>query len=71
MNAATPKAGQRVEYRTYTMSYGLSVDDSVGCTERVHGGTVNSISKNGRIIRVRDDASGRVVNVLSHRIVQG
>lgn len=67
MNAATTEAGQRVEYRTYTMHYGLTVDDSTGCTEKVRTGVVTRFFKN--YVKVRDDASGRVVNVKYHRIV--
>jgi hypothetical protein len=61
------QAGERVSYRTYTMVYGLTVDDSTGCVEKVRNGTVTSVQKNH--VKVRDDGSGRIVNVLHHRIV--
>ena len=61
------EAGQRVQYRVYKMVYSLTVDDSSDCIESVRCGAVTGTR--GRYIQVRDDASGRIVNVLPHRII--
>lgn len=59
--------GQRVTYRTYTADYSRAMEDRTDYIERERHGTVTSVAKNH--VKVRDDASGRVVNVLNHRIV--
>lgn len=61
--------GQRISYRVYKTTYGLTVDDSSTTTASVRHGTVHSVNRSPRFVQVRDDASGRVVNVLNHRIV--
>jgi hypothetical protein len=62
------EVGQRISYRVYDVSYSLNVDDSVGTSERIVHGTVTSVC--GWVVKVRNDASGRVVNVLAHRAVR-
>lgn len=62
--------GQQVSYRVYDMTYSLSVDDSVGCSERIARGTITGVGKTGRILRVRNEATGRVESVLAHRVVR-
>jgi hypothetical protein len=61
-------AGEQITYRAYTMHYGLTVDDSVGCTEHERRGVVLGTTK--RTVRVRNIDSGRVEHVLYHRIVK-
>jgi hypothetical protein len=67
MKAQASEIGRRVQYRVYATSPTLSVDDSSVTTEKVRCGTI--VGEAARHVRVRDDASGRVVNVLHHRIV--
>lgn len=60
--------GLQIEYRTYQTTYGLAIDDSVDTTEAIRTGVIVGVAK--RHVRVRDDASGKVVNVLHHRLVK-